>query len=260
MTFLDRLERRFGRWTLPNFLPVWLLGQLLVFVGVTTEQITHEQLVLKGSLLRSGEAWRVISFMLSPKNFHPLWIVFSLFLSWLMGNALIAKWGEFRFNLYIGLAWFLTVAASWFFPAEWFINESILLLIPLAFAHLHPEFEIRYFFFLPIKMRYIGYILWGYVLLSLFTGELNEQIMAGAAVCSWLLFFGGDLLQRAKHKKRGQAFRRELRSASLAPMHTCSVCGKTDQTDPEIDFRYAEGKCYCASYLQKGHCDESSDS
>jgi len=256
MTFLDRFEKLFGRLTIPNFLPIWLLGQLLVFLGIRLEKIRLDQLFLNGLLVRTGDWWRVISFMVVPAGLEPLWVLVSLAVAFYMGGALIARWGEVRFTLFVGTAWFLTVVAALFLPHLVLGNRYILWLLTLAFAHLFPETEFRLYFFIPVKAKYLGCILWGYYALALFAGEPNEQVMVLAATAAWLVFFGGDLLYILKHKKRKQAFRRERSQAELHAMHTCRICGKTNLSNPEIDFRYDGGHCCCSSYLQKGRCDD----
>jgi hypothetical protein len=38
------------------------------------------------------------------------------------------------------------------------------------------------------------------------------------------------------------------------PRHVCHVCGKTDRTHPQLDFRYcskcAGDQCYCPDHIQ----------
>lgn len=257
MTFLERYERWFGRFTIPNFLPIWLFGQLMVFVGVSTQRLAEMQLDLNGRAVLSGEWWRVFSFLLVPATTSPLWILVSLGVAWLMGSMLIAHWGERRLTLLIGTAWALTVLASLAFPRLVLHNQYILWLLTLAFARVFPEMEFRLWFVIPVKVKYLAWILWGFYALALFTGELEDQVMVLAAVGAWLVFFGGDLLQSASARKRRAAFQRESRQSELVPMHTCSVCGKNNLSHPAIDFRYQNGKCVCAAYLQKGTCDET---
>ncbi len=255
MTFLDRFEKFFGRFTLPNFLPIWLAGQFLAFLGIHFEKIKAEQLLLNGWLLRTGEWWRMFSFMLMPSSLQPLWVLISIAVAGFMGGSLIAKWGEVRFTLFVGTAWFFTVAGALVFPSLVISNQYILWLLTLAFAHLFPEMEFRLYFFIPVKVKYLGYMIWGYYALHLFTGSPHQQIMVLAATGAWLLFFGGDLLYQIQHRKRREEFRRERRQAALVALHTCSLCGKTNLSHPENDFRYDGGQCYCAAYLQKGRCD-----
>jgi Pyruvate/2-oxoacid:ferredoxin oxidoreductase delta subunit len=43
------------------------------------------------------------------------------------------------------------------------------------------------------------------------------------------------------------------RADDAEPRHRCRVCGKTDLTDPQMDFRYcskcAGNQCYCPEHI-----------
>ncbi|MCC5849120.1 MAG: hypothetical protein JJU29_13625 [Verrucomicrobia bacterium] len=259
MSLLDQLERKFGKFYLPNLLPILLMGQVLVYMALLARAVEPEQLMLHGLLALRGEVWRLFTFMVVPMSMDPLWFLIGLYVTWLMGSALLNQWGEFRFCLFLGTAWFLTVAATLLFPVAVGLvsNFFIMGLLTLAFAKLFPEVEFLIFFIIPVKVKYIGWLTWGVYGLAFFTGDWPERLQILAAMGTWVLFFGPEMVMSLQNRKRRQRFQKEAKRVEGTPFHTCVICGKTDLSHPHADFRYEDGKCYCAEYLQKGSCNEN---
>ena len=72
-----------------------------------------------------------------------------------------------------------------------------------------------------------------------------------------LLFFAGEITQRVKTGRRNmqqQVRRTAMREVSEEPRHRCVVCGKTDRTHPQLDFRYCSQcvgeECYCSEHIR----------
>ncbi len=56
-----------------------------------------------------------------------------------------------------------------------------------------------------------------------------------------------------KQMKRRQEFKREVKNSSKITRHKCAVCGRTEETNPELEFRFCS-KCdgnyeYCQEHL-----------
>ena len=258
MSLLDQLERKFGKFYLPNLLPILLMGQVLVYMALLAEAVEPQQLMLNGPQVLRGEVWRLFTFMVVPMSMSPLWFMIGLYVTWLMGSALENQWGEFRFSLFLGTAWFLTVLAALLFPVALgtVSNFYIMGLLTLAFAKLFPEVEFLIFFIIPVKVKYIGWLTWGLYGLTFFAGDLDERLQILAAMGAWVLFFGPEMVRSLQNQKRRKRFQKEAAREEGTPFHACVICGKTDLSHPHVDFRYEDGKCYCAEYLQKGSCDE----
>ena len=259
MSLLDRIERKFGKIYLPNLLPTLLLGQVIVYVALLTQEVDPVNLAYIPRLVRAGEqVWGVFTFMVLPMNMNPLFFFISISITWLMGNALQEQWGEFRFCFFLGFAWFATVVVTLLMPMYFLVVPNVYIygLLTLAFAKLFPNFEFLAFFIVPVKVKYFGYILWAWYALQFIGGELGVRLVIVVTLSSWVLFFGGEVLGQAKARQRRTKFQRDSRRDGGTAFHQCSVCGKTDQSHPQIHFRYQNGKCYCAAYLQEGSCDE----
>lgn len=85
-------------------------------------------------------------------------------------------------------------------------------------------------------------------------GPWSVRLAVTASVLNFLVFFGRDLWYRANRGQRhmvGQVKRFSDRSPDY--FHKCAVCGITDTSHPETEFRYCS-KCsgdlgYCPEHL-----------
>jgi len=76
-----------------------------------------------------------------------------------------------------------------------------------------------------------------------------------AAFANYFIFFGPEIIHQATHRHevstRRRRFEEHSRSGDEA-LHRCAVCGATELTDPNLDFRVArDGEEYCIAHLPK---------
>ena len=65
--WLNRLERKYGRYGIPNLTNILVAGQILVLaIGLFVARTFPYWLGLSRSLLLQGQVWRVISFIFIP--------------------------------------------------------------------------------------------------------------------------------------------------------------------------------------------------
>jgi hypothetical protein len=259
----NRLERFFGRFAIPN-LSLYLIGGQVMFFGFSL--LGHFDLwriVLVPALVLEGEYWRLVSFVLVPPVSGQLSLTGALFLgiSWyffyMISQALENYWGAFRFNLFFLVGWVLTVGVAFLTPEARTSYEFFAVSVFLAFALLNPDFELYLFFILPVKIKWFALVMWiGYAFVFV-TGNWNIRLAVLAAVGNYLLFFTGEIVQRIKTGRRHmqqQVRRTAMREAEDEPRHRCVVCGKTDHTDPRMEFRYcsqcAGEECYCSEHIR----------
>lgn len=251
MSILDTLEKKFGWFTFPYLLPILLVGQVMVYLAVVSEQISPGFLPLSAERLLMGEYWRVFTFMLYPMQWNPLFFALFVSITYIMGSALEREWGEFRFGLFIGCGWLATLAVSFLVPYAYLDNMYLFGSLVMAFAWMFPDFEIRWFMIIPIKVKYIGYVYWAMYALELIGGHRASRLSVLAALLPFVLFFGKDILGFFKQKKRAAVFKKVTQKELGTPFHQCETCGKNDLKNPEIDFRYNQGHCYCEACLQQ---------
>lgn len=253
---LDRLERIFGRFAIHNLSLYLVAGQVTVFLLVLLGRLSLEPLLLVPSAVLHGQPWRLLTFLLVPPPTSWVFIIFAWWLFYLMGNALEDYWGVFRYNFFLFVGWALTVAAAFLTPDAPANNAFIAGSVFLAFAYLNPDFELALFLILPVKIKWLALLTWiGYVW-AFAVGDWPVRVQVLAATGNFLLFFGRDIFLTARmHRRRmaGEARRFGHSKAEPESRHRCRVCGKTDLTHPNLDFRYcskcAGDQCYCPEHI-----------
>jgi hypothetical protein len=265
MSLMSQLQRRFGRFAVPNLTVILIAGQALVFLaGAVTVAPGRARLLDNVGLLPEkvlqGDVWRLVTFLFDPPGMHPIFLFFAWYLFYLMGTTLEATWGAFRYNAYLAIGWLASVAASFVF---WFVvglpgvaasNAFLYGTVFLAFARLYPDFVIQLFFILPVKIKWLAWLTWaGYAWTLLFSGGWMPRMMVIAAVANYLLFFGRDIWRDMKQGQRRMSHQaRALRTPGRI-VHKCRVCGLTSDESPQTQFRYCskcDGQCcYCPEHL-----------
>ena len=148
----------------------------------------------------------------------------------------------------------------------------------ICFATLYPDAQFVLFFLIPIKAKilsliYLGYILFQVIQLSVPVLTLPHNLFPLVAMLSYFLFFGSDVKNllplswqvRRKKKKKTVPVRPtvatepvQFRTAKEAKKetaytHRCTVCGRTDVSDPDLEFRYCSRcngyYCYCEDHI-----------
>lgn len=251
MSWMDTLERKYGRFTFPYLLELLIIGQVFVFTSTYFGLVRAEQLVLNSSAVMSGEVWRLFTFMVFPMDEDLLFFAIGAYVTFLIGGSLQRQWGEFRFGLYVGMGWIATILVSFLMPGTLILNQFIFGALTLAFARLFPEVEFLIFFVLPVKVKYIGYLMWGFYGLAFLTGGVESRLLIAAGVLPFFVFFGGELLFLVRERKRTREFREKARVNPTVAFHVCATCGATEQTHPERSFRYRDGVCICDVCLKK---------
>lgn len=261
MSFLNRLERMFGRFAVPN-ITLWIvIGQVFVLLARMLHVLDGNLLWYAPVALKLGQWWRPITFvfLVDPGSFFGstlvgyVFLVFGWQIFYLMGSALEGFWGPFRYNLFLLSGWLLTVGLAFFTPSFAVDNIYFLLSVPLAFAFLNPDFEILVMFVLPVKIKWLAMLTWAWYAVGLVRGPMALRLQIAAAIVTFLLFFGADLLGAKRRVRHTRARRAERARKEEEPRHVCFVCGKTDLTHPELDFRYcskcAGDQCYCPEHI-----------
>lgn len=259
-SLLQRLEKSIGFLAIPNITLYIVFLQSLAYVLGMVRPNLFERMLFIPELVAAGEWWRVISFVLIPPATNPIFLLFALYLFWLMGTALEAHWGTFRYNLYLLIAYVATIAAGLVVyyaggavADEVGTNSYIGGSVFLAFAWLYPNFTIMLFFILPVQIKWLALLTWIFFGFRLLTGSWLDQVLVLAAVLNFLLFFGKELILAARSGKRRMERQMERNRAAEEPFHVCTVCGVTEKTNPKMEFRYCPEcvgtPCYCIDHI-----------
>ncbi|MFW6029985.1 MAG: rhomboid family intramembrane serine protease, partial [Halanaerobiales bacterium] len=215
------------------------------------------RLVLNPYLVMQGEVWRLLTYIFIPPTFSPIFLIFVLYFYYMIGMNLENTWGSFKFNVYYLIGIIATTVVTFFTrgtATSFYLNLTLF----LAFARLYPNFQILLFFIIPVKIKYLAWLNWAFFLFTILTGPMSQRITIIVALSNYFIFFGQDIINDIKRKKRVQHNRKRFYKKSPVSwgdeaIHKCTVCGITEKDDPKMEFRYCS-KCngayeYCSKHL-----------
>ncbi len=238
---LSRLERRLGKFAIPNLTHFIVGGMALVFVLSMLRPGFTELLELDLGAVERGEVWRLVTYLFIPRSTSVFWILLSLYWTWWIGNSLDAEWGAFKFNVYYFLGMVGTTLAA-FISGRSVGNLDFNLSLTFAFATLAPDYEIFLYFILRVKMKWIALLLAAVQIVEAVSQGWPERAAIAVSFLNYFLFFGGHLigLLRSRNVQVRQAARRtSLRTPPPAAAEamggrSCAICGAREEDDADI--------------------------
>lgn len=135
----------------------------------------------------------------------------------------------------------------------YYINMSIF----LAYAATYPDLQVLLMFIIPIKVKYLGIVYAVILIMDILQSGWLLAFTIGASLLNFILFF---LITRrnkphrtVKQVKRQMEYRSEAKRQNGITRHKCAICGRTEQDDPTLEFRFCS-KCegnyeYCQNHL-----------
>jgi len=215
--FLWKLERKLGKIAIRNLMTYIVITMGVVYgVEVVMQNFSmFSHLVFWTPAIFQGEVWRVITFIFLPPNAHFIFILFALYFYYMIGSALENEWGTFKFNVYYLCGVFSSIAAGFIMHAVWgvgfmtnfYLNMSLF----FAFAILYPNFQVRLFLILPIKVKWLALLNVAFFVHALITGDQFTRIAILVSLINLALFFGKDLFKTIERWHRKNKFKRSLR-------------------------------------------------
>jgi membrane associated rhomboid family serine protease len=281
---LSELRRRFERFCfknrdkgIPNLMLYISLGAGLVylFTMATQNSVLYYYLMFDRELILQGQVWRLISYPLTYNAGNLLLTAVSLFCYYSLGRAMENIWGTFRFNLfYLSGIVMMDIYCMIFggYADVYYLNLSLF----LSYATMFPNAQFLLFFIIPVKAWIFALLDLVLVLIGLLTDSFPYNLFSVISIANYFLFFGKDVLnvipmswranasrlfkkrpkqQKAKVVPFPNAGSYEATTASVkAPYtHRCTVCGRTDVSNPELEFRYCSRcqgyHCYCIDHI-----------
>ena len=101
MNWLNKLERKFGNWAVPNLI-VWLIGAYTIgFVLYQVNPSIIGLLMLSPYHILHGQVWRLITWVFMPTDTNLVYLLIMALFYYQLGTTLERTWGTFRFNVYI---------------------------------------------------------------------------------------------------------------------------------------------------------------
>ncbi|MGH7284987.1 MAG: rhomboid family intramembrane serine protease [Polyangiaceae bacterium] len=237
---LARIERRFGNLAIAHLTTLIVGGMAVVFVLASIRPEFKELLTLDLGRVRSGQVWRLVTYLFLPESDSLIWILLSFYWLWLVGTNLENEWGPFKFNVYYLFGMVGTTVAAWLTGGavgNFWLNTSLY----LAFATVFPDFELFLFFIVRIKVKWLGILLALVLVYEAVTGSWVTRSAIIAAMANYLFFFTGDLVHlfRARKLEVKQAVRRQQNSSRPPPpivtgSRVCAICGAREADGADI--------------------------
>ena len=265
MSLLDKIERRFRRFAVPHVTIGLILCQVVVFAMAQGQLFKPGEEMRKGNVPRShrtgagqgaGRPGLAAADLRLRAALHEYRLCLLLLVPVLShGRSPGANWGALRYNVYLLIGYIATVAVSFLTPQApasiGFLEGSVF----LAFAAIFPDFVIQLFFLLPVKIKWLALLTWIGYFFALVFGAWTTRLLVLASMGNFLVFFGKDILYRLRIGRRSMALQARRISQKPKPyFHRCTVCGITDQSHPQAQFRYCR-QCdgqhgYCMEHLR----------
>ena len=199
--YLEKLERKFGRFAISNLMLYIVLGMGVFAVADVILTTNPDNNVFLLDMIRfdkekimHGEVWRVISFVLEPPELNMIFLAFALYFYWMMGSALEQAWGSFRFNIFYFSGVIGCIIAGFILGSA--TNYYLYISLFIAFAILYPDEQIMLFFFIPIKVKWLGLFSILSLLAMFIVGDFQTRIFLLLSLVNLLLFFGKDLVMK----------------------------------------------------------------
>ncbi|MCR1897549.1 rhomboid family intramembrane serine protease [Irregularibacter muris] len=210
MRWLQKLERKLSPYAIPNLM-YYIIGitSAVYIVDYIFPVFLYQYLAFIPHLVMQGQIWRVITFIFIPPSASIFMIAFVMYFYYMIGTTLESEWGTVKFNLYYLFGIIGTIIAAFItgFGTSIYLNLSMF----LAFAYLFPNVEILLFFILPVKIKWLAYLNWGYFIISLIFGSMGVRIATVMSLINFFLFFGKDFIDYLKHQKKYGSTRRNFK-------------------------------------------------
>lgn len=280
MKLLNKLERKFGRYAIPNLMKyVVVLFFVGLLIGSFFPYVYFEYLALDFSMIARGQIWRLITFIIPLDSIsNILFFAISVYFYYLIGNTLEQYWGAFRLNLYFFSGVFFNIIAallSFLITGESYISYSsfgfICSTMFFAFAALYPNTPFYIYFLIPVKAKYLAILEGVFYLYNIYNyiigGKPLYILPLVAAFANFLIFFFATRNYRRispSEMKRKADFRKQMKPSNhgtvtqfngrnVVTRHKCAICGRTELDGEQLEFRFCS-KCdgnyeYCMDHL-----------
>ena len=258
---------------IPNLMLYIVLGNAVVYLisAMAGNYTLYYLLRFNRTAILQGQIWRLITYPLTLMNSNILFMLISLLCYYSLGSAMERLWGTFKFNLFYFSGVLLMDLYGMIFGCNadvYYLNMSLF----LGFATLYPQSGFLLFFIIPVKAWAFALFDLAVIFIGLFQTPFTAyNLFPLVALGNYFLFFGKDVLnvvplswqnklRKLFHKAPKQpkviqfhVSQQPKKADKPAYTHKCTVCGRTDVSDPELEFRYCSKcngyYCYCEDHI-----------
>ena len=278
MKFIDKLERKFGRFGIPNLTIYMIVCYVIGYALMIVNPGILNWLSLEPAYILRGQVWRLVTWVLYPPSTSGvLWFAIAvLFFYYPIGTSLERTIGTFKYTLYILSGVIFTILGAFILyfllggnvlVGNVFSTYYISLSTFLAYAMCYPDMQVLLMFIIPVKMKWMAIF---YVVIVVY--EMIQYVMAGAwylvipivaSLLNFIIFYFGTkdfsrynpkAIHRRNEFRRAMEPQGRMKSGSgSVTKHKCAICGRTELDDPNLEFRFCS-RCngnyeYCQDHL-----------
>ena len=289
MKILKSLRRKFNQFCyqnrnkgIPNLMLYISIGTAIVYVlsQMDKSNTLYNALCFDRGLILQGQVWRLFTYIFTFNAGNILFMLVSLLCYFSLGRAMENSWGTFRFNLFyftgVVMMDIFCMLFGGFRADVYYLNMSLF----LGYATLYPNAGFLLFFIIPVKAWIFALfdliITFSDVVRLTVAGLFPYNLFPLIAIANYFLFFGKDVVNviplswrinagRLFKKKPGTkktgtvpfptagSYQATTAKVQAPYTHKCTVCGRTDVTNPELEFRYCSRcngyHCYCEEHI-----------
>ena len=276
--WLDRFCYKHPRLSIPGLMRYIVIGNVLVYLldlfSIGGGSIGSSWFSFNTSAILSGQVWRLVTFIFVPMGSSNIFFfAITLYFYYFIGNALEREWGSNKFTIFYFFGVLLNILIGFLVggASMYYVNMSMF----FAFATLYPDLQFLLFFIIPVKAKWLAWIDAAYFAIAvvryLVAGYFLMALIPVVAVLNYLLFFASDIGNMFSNTKRRAQWKAQTRRGPTyggpkvvnfhdaktktkeTYLHRCAVCGRTDVSDPQMEFRYCSRcngyYCYCADHI-----------
>ena len=274
---------------IPNLMLYIIIGSAIVtglsYLGFP--QI-YNLLCFNRNAILKGQVWRLFSYVFTMNSSSLFFTLIMLYCTYSLGRALEMTWGTLRFNLYyfsgILLMDIFAMAFGWipiygldssiyFYAGN--MMSSLHLSLLLCYATSYPDARFTLFFIIPIRawiLAMIYLIITAFSVVSMSLARcFPHNLFPLIGLMNYFILCGGDMVNVLPPAWRMGILRRQQKKSAPKPTgsvpftrndgkkvsvpytHRCTVCGRNDATNPELEFRYCSRCngyfCYCEDHI-----------
>lgn len=272
--FIDKMERKWGKYAIQNLSLYLIICYAFGYIIQMVNANFFNYLTLEPALVLQGQVWRLFTWVVvPPSSSNLIFTLLMLYFYYSIGNNMERVWGTYRFNVYIFSGMLFTILGTFLaygiyyfgyginavgigtFVSTYYINMSIL----MAYAATFPDMQIVMILFIfpvPMKVKWLG-ILYAFILaMEVVSTNLVGKIIILASLLNFIVFFLYSKNRKYASPKqiyRQKTYQHEVKKMQKITKHKCAICGRTEDSNPELEFRFCS-KCdgnyeYCQEHL-----------
>ncbi len=226
MNFLNKLERKIGKYAISNLSLYLILGYVLGYILELINPAFANFLTLNPYLILHGQVWRLVTWIIIPPSRLDLFTIVMLMFYYSAGTNLERTWGTFYYNVYLFMGMIFTIVGSFlimglsYLPAmhsflvrdmanssagiylalyEYgkyfqlvataFSTYYVNMSIFLGFAMTFPDVQVLLMFIIPIKVKWMGIAYSVLLVVEFLQSNIIGKIIIGASLLNFVVFF-----------------------------------------------------------------------